>query len=136
MPHRLYDWRVRVKAAEREYQVVRIALDLLGDTDAEEVHELADEKGWDDLAVSEVYAAERNLDATYLIRMYSAFERAVGSFWRQIPGNEAREVDGDVMLDEVGYAQLIDEGVIDRRRRCGAIGTTWYIVGSRTTPGR
>lgn len=29
MPHKLYDWRVRIKAAEREYQAVRVALDLL-----------------------------------------------------------------------------------------------------------
>jgi len=113
MPHRLYDWRVRVKAAEREHQAVRIALDLLDRATSDEIHELTTERGWDELAAAGLYAAERNLDATYIIRMYSVFERAVRSFWRQMPGNETLQVDGDKLLDDVGYAQLIDEGVID-----------------------
>lgn len=113
MPHRLYDWRVQVKAAEREYQAVRLALDWLEGATSEEIHELSEYRGWDDLAVAEVYAAGRNLDATYLIRMYSVFERAVVAFWRQIPGNADRQVNGDVLLDEVGEAQLMGEGVIE-----------------------
>ena len=44
MLHRLSNWRVRVKAAEREYQAVRIALDLLGVATVEEIHELASER--------------------------------------------------------------------------------------------
>jgi hypothetical protein len=112
MPHRLFDWRVRVRAALREYQAVRIGLDRLGEATPEEIHELTEARGWDELAASEIYAAENNLDATYIIRMYSVFERAVGSFWREIPGNEDRTVDGDELLEEVGSAQLIDEDVI------------------------
>jgi hypothetical protein len=113
MPHRLYDWRVRVEATVREYQAVRIALDLLDDATVEVIHDLTDERGWDDLATTQIYAAERNLDATYLIRMYTVFERAVGSFWRQMPDNTDRQVDGDVLLDEVGYVQAMDWDVIE-----------------------
>lgn len=112
MPHRLYDWRVRVKAAGRECQAVRIALDLLAAVTDDEIHELTEARGWDDLAATDIYAAEAALDATYLIRMYSVFERAVGSFWRQISGNEGREADGAVLLDEVGSAQLIGADMI------------------------
>ena len=113
MPHRLYDWRVRVKAVEREYRAGRVALDLLGTASDGDLLELAEQRGWDQLAATEIYAAERNLEATYLIRMYSVFERAVGSFWRQMPTNPATPDDGDRMLDEVGYAQLLDQGVIE-----------------------
>lgn len=113
MPHRLFDWRVRVKAAEREYQAVRIALDLLGAARDDEIHELTGMRGWDEFAATEIDAAERKLEATYVIRMFSVFERAVGSFWRQMPGNADRHDDGDVLLDDVGYAQLMDEGVIE-----------------------
>ncbi|MGC8641171.1 MAG: hypothetical protein ACP5XB_14995 [Isosphaeraceae bacterium] len=49
---------------------------LLGAT-PDEVHDVAEERGWDDLAVADIYAAERNLDATYLIRMFTVFERGV-----------------------------------------------------------
>jgi hypothetical protein len=113
MPNRLYHWRIRVKEAEREYQAVRIALDLLGNASAEEIHDLTTGREWNDLAAIEIYEAERNLDATYLIRMYSVFERAIDSFWRQMPGNTARRADGDVMLDDVGIAQSMDQSVID-----------------------
>jgi len=111
--HKRYDWRVRVLAALREYQAARLALDLLSEATAEQIHELAGEREWDDLAATEIYDAERNLDATYLIRMDSVFERAVGSFWRQLPGIVDLRVDGGVMLDEVGEARLIDEAVIE-----------------------
>ena len=111
MPHRLYHWRVRIEAALGEYQAVRIALDMLGDATVEEIHELTDERDWEDLVAADIYAAERNLEATYLIRMYSVFERAIASYWRQLPGNQDRQVDGDVMLGEVGHVEM-DEGVI------------------------
>ncbi len=45
--------------------------------------------------------------------MYSTFERAVGSFWRRLPGNVHRRADGDVKLQEVGYIQGMARGVID-----------------------
>jgi hypothetical protein len=112
MPHRLFDWRVRVKAAGREYQAVRIALDLLGEASDDQIHDIAEARGWNDLAAAEVYAAGNNLDATYIIRMYSAFERAVGSYWREIPGHSARAIEGDELLDEVGAARLIDEAIV------------------------
>ncbi len=113
MPDRLYDWGVRVNAVLREYQAVRIALDLLGDAAPDEIHELASKRNWDDLAAAEIYAAERNLDATYLIRLYSVFERAVISFWRQTPGNADRQVDGNVLHDEVGELQAMGHDVIE-----------------------
>ena len=114
MPHRLYDWRVRVKAVEREYRAVRVALDLLGSATDGDLLGLTEERGWDQLAATEIDAAERNLEATYLSRMYSVFERAVGSFWRQLPGDSTTPGDGDRMLDEVGYAQLVGRWRRDR----------------------
>ena len=112
MPHRLYNWQVRVRASLRKYQAVRIGLDLFGGVSPEEIHELTEARDWDELAAAEIYAAENNLDATYIIRVYSVFERAVHSFWRERSGDEERTVDGDALLDEVGAAQLMDEDVI------------------------
>jgi hypothetical protein len=112
MPHRLFNWQVRVRAPLREYQAVRIGLDILGGATPEDIYELTEGRGWDELAAAEIYAAENNLDATYIIRVYSVFERAASSFWREIRGNEERTVDGDELLDDVGAAQLMDEDVI------------------------
>ncbi len=112
MPHSRFDWANRVKAAEREYQAVRVAVDWLLQATPDEVHDIADARGWDDLAAADGYAADRNLDATYLIRMFSVFERAVASFWRSLPGNGGREVEGDLLLEEVGVACRILADVI------------------------
>lgn len=104
MPHSRFDWADRIKAAEREFQAVRVALDWLLGATPDEAHDVTDARGWGDLALADIYAADRNLDATYLIRMYSVFERAVFSYWRLLPGNAYREVDGQDRLDEVGAA--------------------------------
>jgi hypothetical protein len=97
----------------RKYHAVRIGVDLLGEAGVDDIHALTEARGWDDLAASEIYTADNNLEATYIIRIYSVFERAVSSFWNAIPGNEDRDpIDGDELLDEVGLARLIDEEVI------------------------
>jgi hypothetical protein len=118
MPHRLYDWRTRVRAALRDYHAVRIGVDLLSEATVDDNHALTEARGWDDLAASEIYTADNNLEATYIIRIYSVFERAINSFRNVITGNEERDpIDGDELLDEVGLAQLIDEEVIQAAQR-------------------
>ena len=41
------------------------------------------------------------------------FERAIFSYWRLLPGNHVRDVEGDVRLDEVGAACVLLQDVID-----------------------
>ena len=89
-------------------------MDWLLSATPDEIHDVTEERGWDDLAVADIYAADRNLDATYLIRMFSVFERAIFSYWRLLPGNDIRDVEGDVRLEEVGAACVILQDVIDR----------------------
>ena len=55
-------------------------MDWLLSATPDEIHDVTEERGWDDLAVADIYAADRNLDATYLIRMFSVFERAIFSY--------------------------------------------------------
>jgi hypothetical protein len=113
MPHRLFDWQVQIKAARREYEVISISLEFFQNATEDEIHELAEARAWDGFLRGEIHNAEWHLDATYLIRMYSVFEMAVGSFWRLLPGNMEHESDGNAKLEEVGYAQAIDLGVIE-----------------------
>ena len=85
MPHSRFDWANRIKATEREYRAVRVGMDWLLEATPDEIHAITEERGWDALAVADIYAADRHLDATYLIRMFSVFERAIFSFWRLYP---------------------------------------------------
>jgi hypothetical protein len=52
---------------------VRVAVDWLLGATPDEIHDVAQERGWDDLATADIYAADQHLDATYLIRMFSIF---------------------------------------------------------------
>ena len=89
-------------------------MDWLLDANAEEIHQLAEARGWDDLADADRYPADRNLDATYLIRMYSVFERAISSYWSLLPGNANRGAGGDVRIDEVGaFRRILDDTIRD-----------------------
>lgn len=112
MPHSRFAWNDRIKATEREYRAVRIALDYLPAATPDEIHDLTEERGWADLILSDAYAAGKNLDATYLIRMFSEFDRAVDSFWRSLSGSHGRDIDGRIQLDEVGAANTIPDHVI------------------------
>ena len=40
MPHSRFDWANRIKAAEREYQAVRVAVDVLLRATAGEIHSI------------------------------------------------------------------------------------------------
>jgi hypothetical protein len=88
----------------------RRRLAVAGDPD--EVHDITDARGRDELAAADPYAADCNLDATYLIRMFSVFERAVVSFGRSLPGYGGRELAADILLEEVGVACRILTDVI------------------------
>ncbi len=56
MPHSRFDWAGRIKAAEREYQAVRLAVDWLQDATPDELHDFAEARGWDDLAAADANA--------------------------------------------------------------------------------
>jgi len=114
MPHSRFDWAGRIKAVEREYSAARLALDWLLEASPDEIHELAEAREWDDLAAASIYDADRHLDATYLIRMFSVFDRAIHSFWRLLPDNDGRSVEGDVRIEEAGAGRVILRDMIDR----------------------
>jgi hypothetical protein len=60
MAHSRFDWASRIKAAEREYQAVRVAVDWLLDATPDEIHGVTEERGWDDLAVADKNAETRS----------------------------------------------------------------------------
>lgn len=113
MAHRLFDWSGRINSAWREYQVMRISLDCLRNSSDDDVHQLIEAREWTDFSGMEINNADWHLDSTYLIRMYSVFEIAVESFWRQLPGNEDRSAEGDVKLEEVGFVVGVPCGTIE-----------------------
>jgi hypothetical protein len=95
MPNRRFDWHEHIKDVAREYQAARLAVDRL----KAQVEATPDLLKKDDPTRGYLRDAHRNLEGTYLVRLFAAFEAALRSYDR------ARQ--NDPMLDRVA-AVLID----------------------------
>jgi hypothetical protein len=74
MPSLRFDWHERVRAVENEYKSVRIAVDRLKDAVALDPTVLKANPTPANLSV-----ADRNLEGTYLVRLFAEFESALRS---------------------------------------------------------
>jgi hypothetical protein len=104
MPHERTRWRTRVRDVELEYLAARVAIDWLLEAEPEEVHRVAENGGYPDPPREAIYIASNYLAATYLIRMFSVFERAVKSYWLTLPDTADRRPTAEEIIDEVGVA--------------------------------
>lgn len=106
MPHSRYAWHERIKAVEREYRSVRVAVDRLSE-------QVAHDSGALDEGESrprDLVAADENLEATYLIRMFAEFETGLRSYWITVRSSAYAPVRD--MLDGLGAMRHIPSDVI------------------------
>ncbi len=98
MPNRRFDWHEHIKDVEGEYQAVRNAVDrlqaalvatpdlLMGSGDAR----------------TYLREADRNLEGTYLVRLFAAFEAALRSYDRARHNDPTRDEKASVLIDTTG----------------------------------
>lgn len=75
MPHR-HEWQSRIKAAEREYVAMRQAADRLQQAAIADSTILQE-----NLKYGEIDAATRNLEGTYVVRLFAEFETGARQYW-------------------------------------------------------
>jgi hypothetical protein len=98
MPHRRFDWHEHIKDVEGEYQAARIAVDRL----KAELVARPDLLKRDDEARAYVRDADRNLEGTYLVRLFAAFEAALRSYDRARHSDPTRDEVASVLIDTTG----------------------------------
>jgi hypothetical protein len=98
MPNRRFDWHEHIKDVEGEYQAARIAVDRL----KAEVVATPDLLKKDDPARPYIRDADRNLEGTYLVRLFAAFEAALRSYDRARHNDPTREEVASVLIDVIG----------------------------------
>jgi hypothetical protein len=76
MPHENYEWAARIKAVEREYAVIRLAVDRLREAALPDPTIL---RGL--FKVGDIDEASSLLEGTYIVRLFAEFETALRSFW-------------------------------------------------------
>ena len=87
MPHN-HEWQSRIKAVEREYVAMRQAADrfqqaALGDPTILQGN----------LRHGEIVTASKNLEGTYLIRLFAEFETGARQYWSEIWDTDPKTVD-------------------------------------------
>lgn len=98
MQNRRFDWDEHIKDVENEYRATRVAVDRLrGQLVASP--DLLDS---DDITRKQLRNADRNLEGTYLVRLFAAFEAALRSYDRAKHGDPNREELASVLIDTIG----------------------------------
>ncbi|MHC5539471.1 hypothetical protein ACYOEI_14735 [Singulisphaera rosea] len=109
MPN-LYEVFDRLKATRREYTVVADAVQRL--RDAVRAHQVPAPQ---DSSLRDYNAAARQLEPTYLVRLWAEFETALRSYRRHVIGNPNENLRASDLID---WAQGIQEGrKVDARTR-------------------
>ena len=87
MPHS-HEWQSRIKAVEREYVAMRQAADRFHQVTQDDPTILQE-----DLRPREIVSALRNLEGTYLMRLFAEFETGARQYWSSIRDTEPRTID-------------------------------------------
>ncbi|MBV8487733.1 MAG: hypothetical protein JO161_05595 [Planctomycetaceae bacterium] len=98
MPNRRFDWHEHIKGVENEDRAAQIAVDRLSaEVAANPV--LLDR---DDVTRTYLNNAQRNLEGTYLVRLFAAFEAALRSYDRARRNDPTRDEKASVLIDTIG----------------------------------
>ena len=83
-----HQWQSRIKAVEREYVAMRQAADRF-------LHHAHDDPTilLGDLRHGEIVSASRNLEGTYVMRLFAEFETGARQFWDAMWGTDIKTYD-------------------------------------------
>lgn len=98
MPNRRFDWHNHIKDVEKEYKAVRFAITRLNDQIASTPDILIGK----DATRTNIRSADSNLEGTYIVRLFAAFEAALRSYDRARHRDPDREENASVLIDSTG----------------------------------
>ena len=131
MPYRRSDFHQHITEVWGEYKAARVAVDRLRAA----LHATPDLRKRD-AARDYLHNAHLNLEGTYIVRLFAAFEAALRSYDRSKHGDPARRTDASVMIDEIGGKRPGDsDGRPPGPTRC-AESVTSGPTSRTSTPGR
>lgn len=97
--HRRYDWHARIAGVELEFVAARAAADaLICGLERGDIARPRNPDAWD------VPGMSANLEGTYLIRLFAAFEAGLRSYWGVVRGTEPQARD---LIEAVGAKRSV-----------------------------
>lgn len=98
MPYLLSEWRDRIQQVWGEFRAARVAVTRLN----EQVHADANVVAGQLEVRAHLSSANTNLEGTYTVRIFAAFEAALRSYYRFHFGDTQRETRAAIMIDQLG----------------------------------
>jgi hypothetical protein len=98
MPYRRFDWHEHITEVWGKFRSARAAVDRLRGA----VAVMPDLLKNDRVAADYLRRADQNLDGTYIVRLFAAFEAALRSYDRARHNDPGRESKVSVMIDQIG----------------------------------
>jgi hypothetical protein len=98
MPYRRFDWHEHITEVRGESMSARAAVDRLKSAVDAAPDLLRDDRE------ARIYLrkAHKNLEGTYIVRLFAAFEAALRSYDRAKHNDPNRTTDASTMIDEIG----------------------------------
>ena len=123
MPYRRFDWHQHLTEVWGEYMSARVAVDRLKDA----VAATPDLLKSDPEAREYLRKAHKNLEGTYIVRLFAAFEAALRSYDRARHNDARRETTAAVMIDQIGgrYGRGIQPSIRDRAHGVRRVRNYW-----------
>jgi hypothetical protein len=123
MPYRRFDWHEHLREVSGEFRSARFAVDRLRAA----VVETPELLNRDSTARKNLRDADRNLEGTYIIRLFAAFEAALRSYDRAKHNDPNRRTDAAVMIDEIGgkRGRGIERGIRQRVHEVRLVRNYW-----------
>jgi hypothetical protein len=98
MPYRRFDWHEHIVEVWGEFRSARAAVNRLRAAVAAAPDLLKNDR----VAREYLSRADKNLDGTYIVRLFAAFEAALRSYDRAKHDDPTRETKSAIMIDEIG----------------------------------
>jgi hypothetical protein len=123
MPYRRFDWHERIVEVWGEFRAVQVAVDRLRTA----VIATPDLLKNDREAREYLSRVHKNLDGTYIVRLFATFEAALRSYDRAKHNDPARETKAAVMIDEIGgkRGRGIQPGIRQRAQEVRKVRNYW-----------
>jgi hypothetical protein len=111
-------WIERIKAVEREYLAARKAVD-----DFITAMSRGTTTPPPNTEVRDVHTMSENLEGTYLIRLFAAFESGLRSYYATFKETTPPSKD---LIDSIAARRRIPDDLKERFMRCVSTETVWY----------
>ena len=97
MPYRLSERRAHIQEVLGEYEAEKISIVRLKNQVQADAGVLGDDPG----VKKHLFRAHANLEGTYIVRMFAAFEAALRSYDRYLFNDQNRETKSSIMIDQL-----------------------------------